>query len=166
MQGKLDNAWILCFQLNFPVSRGNLEDKSVCMGNERNTWLNVPIETKETEATMCLHEKSNDINVMLYFLCWKAPWHLIKPLARHCSCERSIQCQSFIEIFRGLISKFLKTRHHRTVTYSHIKIRKRHVACYPVSERKNKLILHNLTDCSHAMERVFCKENTTSVNLS
>jgi hypothetical protein len=40
--------------VNFPVSRGNLEDKSVCMGNEGNTRLNVPVETKETEATMCL----------------------------------------------------------------------------------------------------------------
>jgi hypothetical protein len=24
------------------------------MGNEGNMWLNVPVETKETEATMCL----------------------------------------------------------------------------------------------------------------
>jgi hypothetical protein len=37
MQGKLEDKEILCFQLNFPVSRGNLEDKSVCMGNEGNT---------------------------------------------------------------------------------------------------------------------------------
>jgi hypothetical protein len=54
MQGKLEDKEILCFQLNFTVSRGNLEDKSVCMGNEGNTRLNVPVETKETEATMCL----------------------------------------------------------------------------------------------------------------
>jgi hypothetical protein len=49
MQGKLEDKEIFCFQLNF---LGNLEDKSVCMGNEGNTGLNVPVETKETEATM------------------------------------------------------------------------------------------------------------------
>jgi hypothetical protein len=27
MQGKLEDKEILCFQLNFPVSRGDLEDK-------------------------------------------------------------------------------------------------------------------------------------------
>jgi hypothetical protein len=54
-RGKLEDKEILCFQLNIPVSRGNLEDKTVCMGNEGNTCrLNVPVETKETEATMCL----------------------------------------------------------------------------------------------------------------
>jgi hypothetical protein len=26
------------------------------MGNEGNTWLNVPVETKETELTMVLHK--------------------------------------------------------------------------------------------------------------
>jgi hypothetical protein len=52
MQGKLEDKEILCFQLNFPVSQGNLEDKSVCMGNEENTWLNVPVETKETESSI------------------------------------------------------------------------------------------------------------------
>ena len=31
MQGKLEDKEILCFQ------RGNLEDKSVCMGNDGNT---------------------------------------------------------------------------------------------------------------------------------
>ena len=36
-RGKLEDKEILCFQLNIPVSRGNLEDKSVCMGNEGNT---------------------------------------------------------------------------------------------------------------------------------
>jgi hypothetical protein len=36
MQGKLEDKEILCFQLNFPVSQENLEDKSVCMGNEGN----------------------------------------------------------------------------------------------------------------------------------
>jgi hypothetical protein len=33
-RGKLEDKEILCFQL---ISRGNLEDKSVCMGNEGNT---------------------------------------------------------------------------------------------------------------------------------
>jgi hypothetical protein len=36
-RGKLEDNEILCFQLNIPVSRGNLEDKSVCMGNEGST---------------------------------------------------------------------------------------------------------------------------------
>ena len=36
MQGKLEDKEILCFQLNFPVSRGNLEDQSICMDNEGN----------------------------------------------------------------------------------------------------------------------------------
>ena len=36
-RGKLEDKEILCFQLNIPDSRGNLEDKSVCMGNEGNT---------------------------------------------------------------------------------------------------------------------------------
>jgi hypothetical protein len=118
-------------------------------------------------TTACINMRR--IIILKYFLCWKSPWHLIKPPACYCSCERSIQCQSFIEIFRGLIGEFSKTRHHRTVTYSHIKIRLRRndtIAWYPASERENKLILHNLTDCSHALERVFCKENTTYVNLS
>jgi hypothetical protein len=53
---KLEDKEILCYQLNIPVSQGNLEDKSVCMGNEGNKLLNVPVDTKETdrEATMCL----------------------------------------------------------------------------------------------------------------
>jgi hypothetical protein len=37
MQGKLEDKEILCFQLNFPISWGNLEDKRVCMGSEGNT---------------------------------------------------------------------------------------------------------------------------------
>jgi hypothetical protein len=37
MQGKVEDKEFLCFQLNIPVSRGNLEDKSVCMDNEGNT---------------------------------------------------------------------------------------------------------------------------------
>jgi hypothetical protein len=32
MQGKLEDKEILYFQLNFPVSRGNLEDKSAMHG--------------------------------------------------------------------------------------------------------------------------------------
>jgi hypothetical protein len=27
------------------------------------------------------------------------------------------------------------------------------IASYPASEQENKLMLHNLTDCSHALER-------------
>ena len=34
--------------------QGKIRRQSVCVGNEGNTLLNVPVETKETELTMVL----------------------------------------------------------------------------------------------------------------
>ena len=40
-----------CFQQNFP---GNLEDKSVCMGNEGNPGFTFPFRTMKIEVIMVL----------------------------------------------------------------------------------------------------------------
>jgi hypothetical protein len=50
-RGKLEDKEILCFQLNFS---GKFRRQKRMHGNEGNTWLNVPVETKETELTMVL----------------------------------------------------------------------------------------------------------------
>jgi hypothetical protein len=76
MQGKLEDKEIFCFQLNIPVSWGNLEDKSVCMDNEENTWLNVPVETKETEATMCLFDYKYNAVRLLKSTMYKRPIYM------------------------------------------------------------------------------------------
>ena len=38
------------------ISRRNLEDKSVCMGNEGNTGFTFPLRTMKIEVIMLLHE--------------------------------------------------------------------------------------------------------------
>ena len=50
-RGRLEDKEIFCFQLNFP---GNLEDKSVCMGNEGNTGFTFPLRTMKIEVIMVL----------------------------------------------------------------------------------------------------------------
>jgi hypothetical protein len=59
MQGKIRRQRNLLFSTKFPGK--NLEGKSVCMGNEGNTGLNAPVETKETKATMYKLFISNSI---------------------------------------------------------------------------------------------------------
>jgi hypothetical protein len=47
--GKLEDKEI--FQPNFP---GNLEDKSICMGNEGNTGFTFPLRTMKIEVIMMM----------------------------------------------------------------------------------------------------------------
>jgi hypothetical protein len=82
MQGKIRRQRNPLFSTKYLRFPGKFRRQKRIHGNEGNTWLNVPVETKETEAIMCLLEEIKSTRTFYLDKCINSKfWALLKNFA-------------------------------------------------------------------------------------